>query len=464
MPIVSAVGIGSGTDINGLVNQLVTAEGQPAFNAIKRQEDTAQARLSGLGTLKSALSDFKSVVSKLKDGSLFQTHKAASSNETFLKATAGIGSVAGSYSVEVVKLAAKQKSISTAEFINSSDIVGNGSLTFTTSAGATFDVTIDGSNNTLQGVRNAINSAEGNDSVTASIINVDNGAGTGTIAKLVLTARNSGTDNAFTVTGSDDDTNAADNLGLSRLFSTNLNPQTIASNAIINVDGQTATRSTNSISDVLQGVTLELQPGSEGSTLTVDLTLDNEGIKKTIGDFVASYNKLHTTSANLGKFSGNANGSGNGALIGDSTLRLVSSQLRQNAGNLVSSAPGNFNSLAMIGITINKDGVMALEGDVLDKALQSNLSSVANVLTSSDGVAVRLDAKLNQFLQSGGPLDSQQTSLKDQISRLGDRRDAVQRRLDNLQRTLQKQFIAMDVAVGRFQSTGSFLTNALAKL
>jgi len=465
MSIVSSTGIGSGIDINSLVTQLITAEGQPAFNAITRQENTANTRLSGLGTLKSALSDFQTVVSKLKDGSLFKAHTATSSDESILKVTAGTGSVAGAHTIEVTQLAKAQQSITAAEFANASEVVGSGDLTFTTSSGS-FSVTVDATNNSLSKLRDAINGASGNTSVTASIINVDSTVTPGTtISKLVLTAKNSGSANAFTVTGTDSD-GVDDGFGLSRLFSTQLDPQAVASDAVVKVDGQTATRSTNSMTDVLQGITLDLQAEKVGTTVNVNVSLDNEAINKTISDFVTSYNKLHTTTKSLGKYGGSTDGSGsgNGALIGNATLRYVATQVRQDSTNTVSSVTGDYNSLAMIGVTIDKDGVMSLDSTKLNAALSANLQSVSDIFSSTDGVASRLSAKLGSFLQSGGPLDTQQTSLNKQLATLKDRRADVQSRMDAMQASLQKQFTAMDLTVGKFKSTGSFLTNWISKL
>lgn len=465
MAITSSIGLGSGIDINTLVTQLVSSEGQPAFNAIQRQQDAVNTRLSGLGSLKSALSDFQSVITKLKDGNLFKSHQASSSDESILKVTAGAGSVAGKHSIEVTQLAKAQQSISNAEFANSSEVVGTGSLTFTAGSGSTFNLTIDGSNNTLTGLRDAINSASDNNFVTASIINVDNAAGTGTISKLVLTAKNTGTDNSFTVTGTDTGDGLDDNAGLSRVFSTQLQAQTPATNAIIKVDGQTATRSKNSISDVLPGVTLDLQKAQVGTNIDVDVSLDNEAISKTIGEFVTAYNKLHTTGKNLGRYGGSTDGSGsgNGSLLGDATLRYVNSQMRQLSSGTVSSATSDYNSLAMIGIKFDKDGVASLDSTQLNKALSANLQSVSEVFTSSDGVATRLNNKLTEFLQSGGPLDSQQSSLNKRLKKLEDQRSNVQVRLDNLQRSLLKQFTAMDTAVGQLKSTGSFLSSWISR-
>lgn len=464
MGVVSSTGLGSGIDIQTLVTQLVTAEGQPAFNAISRQQSAANTRLSGIGSLKSAMSDFQTAVSKLKDGNLFKTHTAASANESIVKATAGTGSVAGSYAVEVRQLAKAQKSITTAEFANSSAVVGTGTLTFATTGGSSFNVTVDGSNNTLSGLRDAINKASGNTSVSASIVNVDPGTGTGTVSKLVLSAKNTGVSSGFTVSGTDGDTNNADNLGLSRLFSANLSAQATASDAIIKVDGQTATRSSNTITDVIQGLTLNLQAAQIGANVAVDVSLDSASINKTVGEFVTAYNKMHSVVKDLGKYGGGKDGTGNGALIGNATLRYASAQVRQEAANVVTSATGNYNSLAMIGIKIDKDGVMGLDGAQLSKALSADLQSVSDVFASSSGVANRLYDKLNTFLQTGGPLETQQTSLKKQLTSLESRRADVQTRMDRMQTVMLKQFTAMDVTVGTIKSTGSFLSNWISQL
>lgn len=467
MAITSSTGIGSGMDINGIVSQLVAAEGRPQLDAITRQETAANAQLSGLGSLKSVLSSFQTGVQKLKDSSLFKTHQAVSGNESILKVTASAGSVAGAHTMQVIQLAKAQNSIVTTEFTGSTEVVGTGAMTFSVGAKTPFSVDINSGNNTLAGIRDAINSASDNNGVTASIINVNNSTNTGTISKLVLTAKETGVANGFSVA-------VAGDAGLSRLAM----PKPVAPDppdplyppgpgaavdAKILIDGQAATRSSNTISDVLQGVTLNLQSAVPGTDVNLDIKLDNQAIKQTITDFVTAYNTLNTATDKLGKFAGTTGGS-NGALIGDSTLRSIRNELRQQTSAPIASAPSNFNTLKTIGIDVDRYGVMTLDSAKLDKALATNLSSVSNVFTSTDGVATQLDNKVRQYLQTGGSLDTRQSSLNKQLKSLSSRRDTVQLRLDNLQKSMQKQFIAMDVAVGRFQSTGSFLTNQLAQL
>jgi len=459
MAISSALGIGSGMDINGIVSQLVAAEGQPQFNAITRQETATKAIVSGLGSLKSALSTFQTAVQKLNDINLFKTTKAVSGNESIVKVATGSGSIAGSHVMQVTQLAKAQSSIAAAEFTGASEVVGSGTMTFSVGTKTPFSVTIDASNNTLAGIRDAINSAADNNGVTASIINVNNATNTGTISKLVLTSKDTGLANGFSVAVTGD-------AGLSRLdTSVPANFTGVAAaDAKILMDGQVATRSSNVITDVLPGVTLNLQSAAALNTdVNVDIALDNAAIKETISGFVTAYNSLNSTTASLGKFAGTSGGS-NGALLGDSTLRTIKNDLRQLASSPVTSANSSFNTLKTIGIDIDKDGVMTLDSTKLDKALASNLSSVSDVFSSTDGVATRMKAKVTQYLQTGGPLDTRQTSLNKQLKALSDKRSTVQLHLDNVQKSLLKQFIAMDTAVGRFQSTGSFLSSYIAQL
>ena len=201
MAIASALGIGSGMDIGGIVRQLVEADGRPAFNAIDRKESQASGRLSGLGRLKSSLSDFRLATGKLKDLGVFSTHQATSSNEDIVTASAGLGAAAGSYSLEVQQLAQAHKLTSNG-YTDYNDVVGSGTLTLSV-AGNSFSVELDATNNSLEGVRDAINQAGDNTGVNASIVNVDDGVG-GTVSKLVLTAQDTGTANTITVTAVED--------------------------------------------------------------------------------------------------------------------------------------------------------------------------------------------------------------------------------------------------------------------
>jgi flagellar hook-associated protein 2 len=452
---------GLNIDTTSLISSLVAAERQPVDAQINSEETADNTHLSGLGTLSSALSTFQSSLKSLQTGSVFQTDSAMSSNSAILTATPGAGAVAASHSIVVEQLATAQSSITNAEFTNSAAVVGTGNLTFTLGTGSTsssFNVSIDSSNNTLAGIVNAINNATGNTAVSASIINVDSASGSGTVSKLVLTANNTGTANAFTVSGADNGGGANGN-SLSQLFSTpgNLTNQTNATDAVIQVDGQKATVGSNTVSDVLQGVTLGLQSAALGTTVNVGVSLNTSSISGVVSNFVSAYNNLQNTTQSLGAFGGS--GGTNGPLIGDATLEYATTQVRELSTAVVSSASGNYNSLAMIGITVNQDGVMSLDSTQLTAALTANIQSVSNVFSSTDGVAVQLNNTLTNLLQAGGPISSQTTSLNSQLSSLQKQATNENVLMDSYQAQLQQQFSNMDSIVGQYNDSATFLSN-----
>lgn len=449
--IQSATGLN--VDVNSLMSQLVSAEGQPIYDQINREQTAVNTQLSGLGSLSSALSSFQTSLANLQTGSVFQTDTASSSNTSILTVTPGSGAVAANHQIEVDSLATAQNSISTTEFANSSAVVGTGTLKFsmgTSGNGASFSVNITSADNTLAGIAQAINNATGNTYVSASIINVDSATSPGTtISKLVLTANNTGTANQFSLSETDGGT------GLSQI--TGLQTQTAAKDAVLKVDGQTATRSSNTINDVLQGVTLNLQSVAVGTNVNVGVSLDTKTITSAVSNFVTAFNNLQKTTQSLGAFGG-ASGT-NGPLIGDPVLEFASNQVRQISTAIVPSASGNYNSLAMIGITVDQDGVMSLDSTKLNSALTANIQSVSNVFSSTQGVAVKLNNTLSTLLESGGAISSKKASLNDQLTRLTTQTNQEQKRITDYQSTLQAQFTSMESLVAKYNDSGTFLTN-----
>jgi flagellar hook-associated protein 2 len=347
---------------------------------------------------------------------------------------------------------APQVSTTNTTFDDTTTAVGAGTLNFTDSSGnALFNLSISSPNDSLTDIASAINNANGNNNtVTASVVTNSSGS------NLVLTS----SEKNFTVAGTED----ANNPGLSQLFSSNLTStgpgllnQTNAANAIIKVDGQKATTSSNSVSDVLQGVTLGLQSAAVGTTVNVGVSLNTNAINSAVSNFVSAYNSLHTTTQSLGAFGGS--GGTNGPLIGDSMLEYASTQVRQLSTAVVSSASGNYNSLAMIGITVNQDGVMSLDSTTLNAALKANMQSVSNVFSSSDGVATLLNNTISNMLQTGGTISTETQTLNSQMTSLQNQATAENQQLDSYKASLQQQFTAMETVVGNYNSTGTFLTN-----
>ncbi|MDD5214134.1 MAG: flagellar filament capping protein FliD [Methylococcales bacterium] len=344
---------------------------------------------------------------------------------------------------------------------------------------ATTTQTVKG-NNTLEDLKNAINYNPENKLVVASILSTTSPATTSdtgeidengnpitvttpgvTASKLVLTALNAGSDKGFSIDGSAGDTsftldavNAPDNFTNTTTvakFDT-----TEATNP--NDGGQVVTRSSNTISDAIPGVSLNLV-----ATGSVDINVqqDQTSISKPITSFVDAYNTLNKSLQQLTNYVGPGDSS-NGPLLGDSVVQTVINQVKNVINSNVSSATGDFNSLNQLGITFDKKGVMQLDSTKLQAAISQNLTSVGNVFASTNGVATQLNTKLTQFLDAKGALSLEQDTLNKTLTDLTTQKANVQKRLDATQKSLLAQFTAMDAAVAQFKNTGSYLTQAFA--
>lgn len=450
---ITSAGIGSGLDIESLVNQLVAAEGQPAVNRLNSREATYQSELSAFGALKSALTAFQDAVKNLQDPEDFLGRSASSSNTDLFSATATSSAVAGSYQIEIEQLAQAAKvSTSAGDFSSRDDIVGTGSLTISLGSDS-FTVDVDGTNNTLEGLMNAINNASDNPGVTATIISTDNGT------NLILSSDEVGSSNSITTTAVDD--NGADGFDLARLNAAenNANSQA-AQDAIIYVDNQIVTRSSNSFSDVIEGVTFNLEKAEAGTLETLSITRDQGSVEEKINSFISAYNALVDTTSQLSSY--NAETGAAGALLGDSALRGIQSTIRQTITSAVSGL--DFGTLAEIGVTTNDSNKLTLDSDKLNEVLSSDFGAVADLFASENGLANQLEGVLERYAGDDGILDGRTEGLQSRIDSIGDDRERLGRRLEALEARYRAQFTAMDVLVGQLSSIGNFLTQQLANV
>ena len=331
------------------------------------------------------------------------------------------------------------------------EVVGSGTLDISLGA-ETFQLTIDNSNNTLEGIRDAINSAADNPGVTASLISVDSGT------QLILSAKQVGASNTINVAATDDD--ALDGFDLTRLSSANLVSLQSASDAIIKVDTQTVTRDSNSFADVISGVTFNLAKAEPGSIETLSVASDNETIKKDIKSFVTNYNTLVGVMRGLSSFDQSTLVAG--PLNGDSVMRGVQSSLRQALSTTVTGS--TFSHLSELGITLGDTGSLTIDDTVLDAKVNNNLSDVNTFFSSATGLAQSFTTALSGYVASDGIIDARSDGLQNRLDKIDDQRDLLSRRMASLEARLNAQFTAMDILVAQLQSTGSFLTQQLDNL
>ncbi|WP_351014934.1 flagellar filament capping protein FliD [Shewanella sp. AC91-MNA-CIBAN-0169] len=445
----TATGIGSGLDISNIVSVLVDAEKTPKETLFTATETKINAKVSAIGTLKSALSTFQDAAEKLQSGEFLNIRTVSTGNSDFFTATADQYSQPGSYSIMVEQLAQSQKLAG----INVSDPtsgVGEGSLDFSVN-GESFSVAIS-STDKLSAIATKINNASDNSGVIATVIKSDAGS------RLVFTSKETGTENQITLSATD-----STGTGLSDMFNgANLESLQDAKDSIIYVDGQKLTSPGNTIDDAITGVTLSLTKADLGSTSTLTVAQDTDSVKKNIQSFVSSYNALLTSMDTLSSFDvdkGTAS-----ALQGDSIIRSLESQLRKTVSERV-SVDGVESALYELGITTDSDGKLSIDDTKLSDAVSNNMSLVEGVFSTSDtGLAYQFDDLVESYTKSGGIIDSRNNTYTSQTSRLTDQREAFTLKMEQLEARLLKQFNAMDLIVSQLNTQSSSLTSSLASL
>lgn len=456
MGTIVSSGVGSGLDVANLVNQLVAAEGAPTSIRLDREEASLQGELSGLGSFRSALDTLNGALGSLTDLESFRGRAVTLSGTDNLSATATSAAVAGSYDIEVERLASAHR-LASDPLLSSDSVLGTGTLTFSSASGG-FSVLIDSSSNTLAGIRDAINSAETNTGVLATIINGVDGS------RLILTQSDAGAANALTViqTGGD---GGLDPLVYDPLNgTTNMTEVAAPQDARILVNGFAVESSTNSISDAVDGLSIELVAANlTGETTTVSIKADLESSRQQITGFVDAYNAFVDTTAELSSFDPETQA--RGLLFGDSTLTTLTSRLRRELTETVSGLTGPFNSLFDIGITTQLDGKLSLDAARLDAAFSEDFDAVGTLFAdATGGIATRLDALISPQLDGDGALSVRTDGINASIEFIGDRREALNNRLAAVEERLFRQFNALDSLLAQLQSTSGFLTQQLDNL
>jgi flagellar hook-associated protein 2 len=444
-------GVGSGLDVNGLVQKLVEAEGAPKTLQLNQAEAKVQAKLSALGSLRSALASFRDTLTVLKDASRFQGRQATLSTPDFLTATASATAVPGTYSVVVEQLASAHR-LQSANFLAATDVVGTGTLQIET-GGEIFQVEIGAGSNTLAGIAASINASAAREKVQATVI-AGNGA-----ARLTISARNTGGDNALEITQSGGDG------GLAALAypGTGMNEIAAARDARAFIDGLLVTSATNTIGGAIAGVDLTLVAGSEGEATEVVIGYNRAAARATVDSFVNSYNALVDSLKKLTSY--NAETRQGGPLFGDGGVRNLVDQLRRELSSSAGQAGAVFDTLASIGITAQVDGKLAVDSADLDAAFTASFDAIGEFFGSEEtGLAVKLDRLLEPYLASQGVFDSRADSLKSSIEAINDRRQLLNQRLVALQTRYTKQFNALDSLLAQLQGTSNFLAQQLGNL
>ena len=445
MATITAAGVGSGLDIPSIISQLMEIERQP-LERLQFRQSQLEAQISAYGQLSSALSNFQGAMDKLASVSALKLFNGTSSNDDVATITPTSSADLGSFGIEVVRLAENHK-MASQESLDTDTFGGrrNDALNIQVGSDPANTISVDlGTAKTLSEIRTAINDDPNNPGVTATIIHGDNGN-----QKLILTANDSGADNALTLS-----TSGRINLtafGFQTL--NNIAGDTSLLDAEFIVDGYTITRSTNNVSDVISGVTLNLVSADPGNTHTVGIERDLEAVQEAVQSFADAFNALRATIKDLRA----------GQLEADSSLLSIERQIFSVLNT--PAAGGAFSVLSEVGLSIQKDGTMTLDATDLKAALQSDFDGVAQLFAAGgQGYANRLDTLADSWLNTGGLIDAREDGLRERIDDLVDRQISMERNLEIVEARYLAQFTALDALVGQLQSTGQFLTNQLAQL
>lgn len=396
MAVTSAVS--SSIDVNSIVTQLMSVESRP-LTVLQSREAAYLSKISAYGSVKGALSSFQGAVNTLTSPSLFSAQSTTASDPTVLSGSASLLATSGSYEITVNSLAKAQK-LSSAGQVSTISTIGAGTPTtisfqFGTISGGTLaggmysgasfapdaaqagtSLVIDSSNNSLQGIRDAINRA--GIGVKAAIVN----DGTpGTPFRLTLTSTATGATSNMRISASGGDPAVASLLAYDPAGAQNLSQTAAGQNAALTVDGQPISSASNSVTDAIPGVTLNLTKGG-GATTTLSLSNNTAPVASAVQALVKSYND---TNSMLKKMTGYDPVTKTGGLLhGDATIIALQAKLRGTLATALNGTSGNkLTNITQLGVSFQKDGTLTVDSSKLQTALDQNFGDFASLFSAA---------------------------------------------------------------------------------
>ncbi|MFK3660828.1 flagellar filament capping protein FliD [Scandinavium sp. NPDC088450] len=501
MAAFSVPGIGgSGLNIPEMLAQLQKAESQK-LNPYLLKQDSYNNQVSSWGKISSSLDTLKTTLGKLQDEGF--NGVSLGDNKTF-KATAGKGAIPNSYGIVVKQLATAHK-IGTAAQAKKDELLGDSAatrtLTITTGDGKKMDVELKKDETSLEQVAKKINAQNGE--VTAEVRAADNGK-----FKLVLTSKKTGEDGEMTVSVTGD-SKLAEVLDYDPAKPNNdpaapgYDPKkaglmVAAKNAEIEIDGEPSSHSSNTISDAITGITLELREVSpddgagDPKAETLSVTADTSKVKSLIEEFVKNYNSFLSAAGTASLYKEPEKNvkegelvqpnKDNGALFGDGTLRRLTSQMKSSVGGNFGESSDVFATLGSLGITVKFDGnvgddrtgtlgVLSIDNKKLDAALKDNPKEVEALFLGkggAEGLKDRMDGVFKTYLGDSesvsnkeGAIDSAIKGLKAQEKRVAAQIANVERRIEESLKRSEKEFLRLDKAMSEMNNMSQQLQSAL---
>ncbi|KYZ87387.1 flagellar hook protein [Alcanivorax sp. KX64203] len=437
MASIASLGVGSGLDLNGLLEQLESAERQK-LTPITNQAASYQAKISAFGTLESALDKFRDAAETLGEEDSFRSVATNQTGES-VTFTTGTDVALGSFDINVTQRA-RAYSIATQGVVDKDADLGAGSVSIDLANGESLEVTLSEDKSSLKDLRDAIN--DQNKGVQASIVN----DGSGTPYRLVMTSAKTGTEEAIS--------GVSFSGGLGSALSLDGASEVTARNAEFTINGIAMQSQSNKVEDAIQGVTLNLVEEGESS---LDITRDTDAIKKAVNDFVSAFNNLKESIGSLTSF--NSETGESGELIGNSTVRRIESELRGVLSAGVDE--GEYRVLADLGVSLQRDGTLKVNDEDLDEAISNNLEGVSRFFVGrdeNDGIIGKLDSALEDMLEDDGMIDRVTEGFQTSIDSLSKRYDRMEQSIAATVERYRTQFQKLDSMVAQMNATSSYLT------
>lgn len=451
-------GLGSGLNITEIVNALVKADTSAKQTQITRQTSNNTALISGVGSLRSALTAFQDAMKKLndKDAPSFNAYSAKSANEAVVKITSSNSAVTGNYDVIVDKLATGSKVASQQFAGGASSSISAGKLTIS-QGGKTYDLDV-ASGATLQSVRDQINKEMSANGITANIVNEQGGS------RLVLSSTATGAGSDISLSGIAE----LEIDGTSQMSGTGAGYITaLAQDAELTIDGLKVTSATNTVDKAISGLTLQLTgvsartgSGSTGSPTAVTVAADNDGLKKSIQSFVDAYNTMQKAITSLTSTSRDSDDNLIlGPLTNDPTTRSLLGDVHKVLSEV--GAGDSLTTLSQLGINTQKDGTLEFNSIKFTSAMDDKKlgAEVQNLFTGTNGIFERMNNAIDPYNKTDGSLATRKSNLDKAAKQLSDQQEALDRRTESLTASLTKQYVALDTALGKMKAQADQITS-----
>ena len=476
MAAVSSLGIGSGLDLNALLAGIKAGEQAP-LAALQKQQTSYTTKLTAYGQLSGALSGLQSAAAALAKPELFQGVKASSTASDVLTATALSTTSSGTYALDVTQLSQSQSLAAKGVANNATFGAGTVTIDFGTIRGGSLDASTGkytgaafapgatpsampltiAAGSTLTDIAKKINDST-DIGVTASIVN----DGSTSPNRLVLTSKLTGeaTSMKITVTG---------DAALKTLLANNpegsaaeqLQQSAIARNTKLTVNGIAITSATNSVVGAIKDVTMSV---SKIGTTTLSVQQDSASVQSAVTNFVTAYNSLQSVAGRLTAFDP-ASKSG-AVLLGDSTLRNIQTGIRSALATAQTPDGSGPTMLSQIGISIQKDGTLAVDSTKLTAALGSQMGGVANLFSGgAGGFGVKMSALVAGYTDTtGGVLTAATKGINKTLDSLAKQYSTTSERVEATVARYKAQFTQLDTMMSRMNQTSSYLTQQFDSL